>query len=153
MVIQPQQYNTQQNRCKYRKSSFILCHMVNSPQKGQWRGVLMFSLICVWTIVRLVISIRHCAHYGVIVMIIDHFRSSFLKRTHIRSKTYIYLTKPTLKLGMLGIYIAMFTRMTIFIHGTILMLIWAPLVKEAPDVLGIKYLVLDLQALHVYYHD
>ena len=33
---------------------------VNSPHKGQWRGALMFSLICVWinvklTIVRLVI--------------------------------------------------------------------------------------------------
>ena len=46
---------------------------VNSPHKGQWRGVLMFSLICVWIIgwvnnreagdLR-----RHCAHYDVIVM-------------------------------------------------------------------------------------
>ena len=46
---------------------------VNSPRKGQWRGVLMFSLICAWINdwvnnreagdVR-----RHRAHYNVIVM-------------------------------------------------------------------------------------
>ena len=46
---------------------------VNSPLKGQWRGALMFSLICAWTNgwvnnwgdgdLR-----SHCAHYGVIVM-------------------------------------------------------------------------------------
>ena len=46
---------------------------VNSPHKGQWRGALMFSLICVWINgwvnnreagdLR-----RYCAHYGVIVM-------------------------------------------------------------------------------------
>ena len=45
----------------------------NSPHKGQWRGVLMFSLICAWTNgwvnnrnagdLR-----RHRAHYDVIVM-------------------------------------------------------------------------------------
>ena len=46
---------------------------VNSPQKGQWRGALMVSLICAW------ISgwvsnreagdlWRHCAHYNVTVM-------------------------------------------------------------------------------------
>ena len=46
---------------------------MNSPHKGQWRGALMFSLICVWIIgwvknreagdLR-----RYCAHYDVIVM-------------------------------------------------------------------------------------
>ena len=46
---------------------------VNSPHKGQWRGALMFSLICVWINdwvnnreagdVR-----RYCAHYDVNVM-------------------------------------------------------------------------------------
>ena len=46
---------------------------VNSPQKGQWRGALMFSLICVWINgwannreagdLR-----RYCAHYDVTVM-------------------------------------------------------------------------------------
>ena len=46
---------------------------VNSPHKGQWRGSLVFSLICAWTNgwinnrdasdLR-----RHCAHYDVIVM-------------------------------------------------------------------------------------
>ena len=48
---------------------------VNSPHKGQWRGALMFSLICVWIYdwvnnreagdLR-----RYRAHYGVIVMYI-----------------------------------------------------------------------------------
>ena len=46
---------------------------VNSPHKGQWRGALMFTLICVWTNgcvnnretgdLR-----RYCAYYGVTVM-------------------------------------------------------------------------------------
>ena len=46
---------------------------VNSPKKDQWRGALMFSLICAWTngwankryagYLR-----RHRAHYGVIVI-------------------------------------------------------------------------------------
>ena len=46
---------------------------VNSPHKGQWRGALMFSFICVWinswinnceaSDLR-----RYCAHYDVIVM-------------------------------------------------------------------------------------
>ena len=49
---------------------------VNSPHNGQWRGALMFSLICVWTNdcvnnreagdLR-----RYRAHYDVIVMIHD----------------------------------------------------------------------------------
>ena len=52
-----------------------LCHRspVNYPQKGQWRGALMFSFICVWINggvknreagdLR-----RHRAHYDVTVM-------------------------------------------------------------------------------------
>ena len=48
--------------------------LVNSPHKGQWRGALMFSLICVW-INRWVNNRkagdlrRYRAHYDVIVMI------------------------------------------------------------------------------------
>ena len=46
---------------------------VNYPHKGQWRGALMFSLICVW-INGWVNNHKagdlkcYCAHYGVIVM-------------------------------------------------------------------------------------
>ena len=47
---------------------------VNSPHKGQWRGVLMFSLICAW--INGWVNNReagdlgsHRAHYDVIVMI------------------------------------------------------------------------------------
>ena len=48
--------------------------LVNSPHKGQWRGVLMFSLICVWingwANNREAGDLRcHRAHYDVIVMI------------------------------------------------------------------------------------
>ena len=46
---------------------------VNSPHKGQWRGALMFSLICAW--INAWVNKRdagdlrrHCAHYDVIVM-------------------------------------------------------------------------------------
>ena len=48
--------------------------LVNSPHKGQWRGALMFSLICAWIYgwvnnrkagdLR-----RHCAQYDVTVMV------------------------------------------------------------------------------------
>ena len=46
---------------------------VNSPHKGQWRGTLMFSLICVWingwVNNREAGDLRHYrAHYDVIVM-------------------------------------------------------------------------------------
>ena len=46
---------------------------VNSPQKGQWRGALMFSLICTWIKTwanncEASDFRRHCPHYDVIVM-------------------------------------------------------------------------------------
>ena len=48
---------------------------VNSPHKGQWRGALMFTLICVW--INGCVNNRkagdlrrYCAHYGVTVMIV-----------------------------------------------------------------------------------
>ena len=47
--------------------------LVNSPHKGQWRGTLMFTLICVW--INGWVSNHeagdlrcHCAHYDVTVM-------------------------------------------------------------------------------------
>ena len=52
---------------------------VNSPHKGQWRGALMFSLICVW-INGWVNNreagdlSRHRGHYDVIVMTITSLR-------------------------------------------------------------------------------
>ena len=47
--------------------------LVDFPHKGQWRGALMFSLICTWTNVwannRDAGELRrHCAHYDIIVM-------------------------------------------------------------------------------------
>ena len=58
---------------------------VNSPHKGQWRGALMFSLICVWINgwvnnreagdLR-----RHGAHYDVIVMYWSLFPGLVLNR-------------------------------------------------------------------------
>ena len=51
---------------------------VNSPHKGQWRGVLMFSLTCAW--INGWVNNREAddlrlnrAHYDVIVMITDFF--------------------------------------------------------------------------------
>ena len=57
---------------------------VNSPHKGQWRGALMFSLICVWIIgwvnnreagdMR-----RYRANYDVIAMILEmHIYANFI---------------------------------------------------------------------------
>ena len=49
------------------------CHRWIPPHKGQWRGALMFPLICAWTNIwvnnRDVSDLRrHRAHYGVNVM-------------------------------------------------------------------------------------
>ena len=51
--------------------------IMNSPQKGQWRGALMFSLICVW--INSWVNNReagdlrrHRVHYDVIVMELAH---------------------------------------------------------------------------------
>ena len=56
---------------------------VNSPHKGQWRGALILTLICVWINgcannreagdLR-----RYCAHYGVTVMRISCIRSQYI---------------------------------------------------------------------------
>ena len=48
---------------------------VNSPHKGQWRGNLMFSLICAWRNAwvnhRYAGDLRrHCAHHDVTVMVV-----------------------------------------------------------------------------------
>ena len=75
---------------------------VNSPHKGQWRGALMFSLICVWTNdwvnnreagdLR-----RYRAHYDVIVMVCRLFgvkRLSELISLRYNSKfTHFHLRK------------------------------------------------------------
>ena len=59
---------------------------VNPPHKGQWRGALMYSLICAWIngwvnnrevdVLR-----RHCTHYDVLVMLVQSF-SILWKVTH-----------------------------------------------------------------------
>ena len=44
---------------------------VDSPHKGQWRGALMFSLICAWANHRDAGDLRpHPAHYDVTVMLL-----------------------------------------------------------------------------------
>ena len=68
---------------------------MNSPHKGQWRGALVFSLICAWTN-RWVNNWdpgdlrRHRAHYDVTVMVAVRKRS-------IGSKTAIFLSRVILK--------------------------------------------------------
>ena len=79
---------------------------VNFPHKGQWRGALMFSLICVWinnwSNNREAGGLRrYCAHYDVIVM---HYESvhgtvavllpSFAINFAVRYK--IYKTSPSI---------------------------------------------------------
>ena len=76
---------------------------VNSTHKGQWRGALMFSLICAWINpwvnngeagdLR-----RYRAHYDVIVMVHSHFSwtshnfSRFVTNMHICLANQILLT-------------------------------------------------------------
>ena len=61
---------------------------VNSPHKGQWRGALIFTLICVW--INGCVNNReagdlrrYCAHYGVTVMFYVFTRGLYvIKRTY-----------------------------------------------------------------------
>ena len=60
---------------------------VNSPDKGQWRGALMFSLICVW--INGWVNIRKAgdlrrfrAHYDVIVMHRSNLSRPDIPQTH-----------------------------------------------------------------------
>ena len=60
---------------------------VNSPHKGQWRGALMFSLICVW--INAWVNNREAgdlrcyrAHYDVIVMVTGQISSDILNFLH-----------------------------------------------------------------------
>ena len=60
---------------------------VNSPHKGQWRGALMFSLICVWingwVNNRKAGDLRrHRGHYDVNVMIICLLMSRINQQSH-----------------------------------------------------------------------
>ena len=84
MSIKPQQNKTKRKRVWMMTSSNGNIFRVTGPlcgeftghrHKGQWRGVLMFSLICAW--INGWINNReagdlrrHCAHYDVIVMYI-----------------------------------------------------------------------------------
>ena len=59
---------------------------VNSPHKGQWRGALMFSLICAWingwVNNRGVGDLRrHRSHYDVIVMLCCHMAPKWVMLT------------------------------------------------------------------------
>ena len=80
---------------------------VNFPHKGQWRGPLMFSLICAWTngwVNNRYFSdlIRQCAHYDVTVMIYQRlsnalvtcmaFRTSYVMPNLPHNCTQIYNT-------------------------------------------------------------
>ena len=70
---------------------------VNSPHKGQWRGALMFCLICAW-INSWVNNHKagdlrcHLAHYDVTVMILITDALSFYKVTIIYWTTYRHNT-------------------------------------------------------------
>ena len=79
---------------------------VNSPHKGQWRGALMFSLICVWINgwannreagdLR-----RHRAHYDVIVMLTkrDHGSGSNGPLWHVLRASSVCVSTCELALG------------------------------------------------------
>ena len=73
---------------------------VDSPHKGQWRGALMFSLICVW--INSWINNRdagdlrrHRAHYDVIVMSAFCSASILASSATVRSSTSVLNNPPT----------------------------------------------------------
>ena len=71
---------------------------VNSPHKGQWRGALMFSLICAWTNSWTnnwdADDLRcHCTHYDVTVMISKWSASQRWKRRDISRDLIVHCDK------------------------------------------------------------
>ena len=72
-IISEHSMMTSSNGNIFRVTGHLCVEFTGSPHKGQWRGALMFSLICVWTNgwvnnreagdLR-----RHRGHYDVIVM-------------------------------------------------------------------------------------
>ena len=73
---------------------------INSPHKGQWCGVLMFSLICAW--INGWVNNREAgdlrryrAHYDVIVMKIQcscrHININCVRKNDIRYKCWLYV--------------------------------------------------------------
>ena len=83
---------------------------VNSPHKGQWRGDLMFSLICVWTNGwvnnRQAGDLRRsCAHYDVIVMVKGqtcHINSDAGISVTIFMVSNMYLASPIYGAGVIN---------------------------------------------------
>ena len=70
---------------------------VNSPHKGQWRGALMFSFVCVNNRETGYLR-RHRVHYDVIVMctfthVLVYWHRNFLSDIH-----YIYVIEHTMQL-------------------------------------------------------
>ena len=70
---------------------------VNSPHEGQWRGALMFSLICVW--INDWVNNREAgdlrsyrAHYAVIVMVTKINLHRTTKRSRARHEAYSVVT-------------------------------------------------------------
>ena len=85
---------------------------VNSPHKGQWRGALMFTLICarinVWVNTRKAGDLRrNRVHYDVIVM------------------------RLTKMMAWMGNYIPLFYVMLLLIHAPIVMLVWLTSVRKS----------------------
>ena len=80
---------------------------VNSPHRGQWRGALMFSMICVW-INAWVNSreasdlSRHRGHYDVIVMMHSHkkilYPRSWIQHKNV-SDCFLCLVQPIRKIS------------------------------------------------------
>ena len=101
---------------------------VNSPHKGQWRGALMFSLICAWmngwVNNREAGDLRgHCAHYDVIVMLImlTHCGLNKMiatKRTIFWNAFYTFSSTPNGSTGWQCIYIYIYHLSALY-HKTI----------------------------------
>ena len=91
---------------------------VNSPHKGQWRGALMLSLICVW--INGWINNREAgdlrcyrAHYDVIVMYMHHYMRVFVILFY---RTTLYLCLTMIILSKCRNHASVVSSWTIFIY-------------------------------------
>ena len=84
---------------------------VNSPHKCQWRGALIFSLICAWTVKQTIET----------SVIWDSTRTSW---RHCNVRLHCRAVQQNCKYGKLWSLLCQSTRADIYWHGLILILAW-----------------------------
>ena len=99
---------------------------VNSPHKGQWRGALMFSLICAWTngwVNNWYVGDlrRRRAHYDITVMITVWIVCFFWRHHVVFVVSMDNLTRPEIYSGTFYAYVIPITRCVGYLYAGLIL--------------------------------